>query len=204
MAHLRPLFIAAAVAGRCASPLSAAAFSGSLLNTNPPAAAGGRCAPSSTVSISPTLGTSSGSSNFGAFAATMSHCIDLPLPATYTNGLFSFDFGAGDLLTGTYSGALTASATAGEFNNLENYIVTGGTGRFSSFAGLLTGSGTVTFAPGAAPVSRQTITGTVAAVPEPGSWSMMLLGFGAVGYTIRRRAKLVQKNSPGQTARAAL
>lgn len=28
---------------------------------------------------------------------------------------------------------------------------------------------------------------TVAAVPEPGTWAMMLLGFGAIGYTMRRK-----------------
>ena len=28
------------------------------------------------------------------------------------------------------------------------------------------------------------------AVPEPGTWAMMLLGFGAVGYSMRRKAKV--------------
>lgn len=38
--------------------------------------------------------------------------------------------------------------------------------------------------------SSGTLTGNVtisAAVPEPGTWAMMLLGFGAIGLTIRRR-----------------
>jgi hypothetical protein len=29
----------------------------------------------------------------------------------------------------------------------------------------------------------------IAAVPEPASWAMMLLGFGAIGLTMRRRRK---------------
>ncbi|WP_205479130.1 PEPxxWA-CTERM sorting domain-containing protein [Sphingomonas arenae] len=29
--------------------------------------------------------------------------------------------------------------------------------------------------------------GVVSAVPEPGTWAMMLLGFGAIGFTMRRR-----------------
>jgi hypothetical protein len=32
-----------------------------------------------------------------------------------------------------------------------------------------------------------TITAAAAAVPEPASWAMMLAGFGAVGFTMRRR-----------------
>lgn len=30
---------------------------------------------------------------------------------------------------------------------------------------------------------------TIAAVPEPGTWAMMLLGFGAAGYAMRRRRR---------------
>ena len=32
------------------------------------------------------------------------------------------------------------------------------------------------------------------AVPEPGTWAMMLLGFGAAGYAMRRRAKVRRTN----------
>lgn len=32
--------------------------------------------------------------------------------------------------------------------------------------------------------------GVVAAVPEPGTWAMMLLGFGAIGFTMRRKRKV--------------
>ena len=40
-------------------------------------------------------------------------------------------------------------------------------------------------ATGAPPVST-----TVAAVPEPASWALMLVGFGSVGFAIRRRQKV--------------
>jgi hypothetical protein len=40
--------------------------------------------------------------------------------------------------------------------------------------------------PGTANV-RGTFTYLTAAVPEPGTWAMMLLGFGAVGFAMRRR-----------------
>lgn len=32
--------------------------------------------------------------------------------------------------------------------------------------------------------------GVVSAVPEPGTWAMMLLGFGAVGFSLRRRRRI--------------
>jgi hypothetical protein len=48
-----------------------------------------------------------------------------------------------------------------------------------SFEGHSSGSGTLT--------GNVTIT---AAVPEPGTWAMMLLGFGAIGLTIRRRRQV--------------
>jgi hypothetical protein len=36
--------------------------------------------------------------------------------------------------------------------------------------------------------SRQLFGIAVAPVPEPGTWAMMILGFGAIGYTMRRRS----------------
>lgn len=98
-------------------------------------------------------------------------------------------------MTGTYNGTLTTGDGVGMFNNLENYLITGGAGRFSGAFGTLTGTGTVVFAPNAPPTSRQSITGSFSAVPEPASWMMMLVGFGAVGRAVRRR---------GTTASAAV
>ena len=31
----------------------------------------------------------------------------------------------------------------------------------------------------------------IAAVPEPSAWALMIFGFGLVGYTMRRRSKVV-------------
>ena len=191
MYSYRSHFVAAALGAAIlvTSPASATIFTGSLLNTNPPAAAGGRCSPAAlTVSIGPSLGVSSGSSNLGTFSADMSHCINPPLPTGYSNGLFAFDFGAGDILSGTYGGTLSGTDTAGVFANLENYLVTGGTGQFAGVVGSLTGVGTVTFAAGVPPTSRQTITGSFSVpVPEPSTWAMMLAGFGALGANLRFR-----------------
>jgi hypothetical protein len=40
-------------------------------------------------------------------------------------------------------------------------------------------------------VLYQTGASSVGAVPEPSTWAMMLMGFGAVGYSMRRRKRLV-------------
>jgi len=39
-------------------------------------------------------------------------------------------------------------------------------------------------------------TGPVSAVPEPGTWAVLILGFFAIGWAMRRRAQL----RPGLTA----
>jgi hypothetical protein len=176
------------------TPASAAtiAFSGSYAHQNAPAALDGRCAPAArTVTFGPAVASASGSSNIGSFAPRGSHCINPPLPTGYTDGLFSFDFGAGDLLTGTYAGTLSTTTDPQAFANIQDYLVTGGTGRFTGATGGFRGLGTVTFAPGVLPTSVQTLSGaiSVAAIPEPASWAMMIVGFGAIGASLRRRSR---------------
>ena len=71
------------------------------------------------------------------------------------------------VLTGTqeFRNLLNQSLVAGGLNTIS---VAGTTGGAASF------SGNLSFA-------------SVAAVPEPGTWALMLLGFGAVGFSMRRR-----------------
>jgi len=65
-----------------------------------------------------------------------------------------------------------------EFRNLLNQTITAGATNTINVAGITGGngafSGTISLA-------------NVAAVPEPGTWALMLLGFGAVGWSMRRR-----------------
>lgn len=177
-------------------PLLAATrlFTATEIHSNPPASPIGRCAPAaSTVDSGPAFGPASGTSDFGGFTSTQSHCIVLPLPASYTDGRFDFAFAAGDDLTGTYFGALTPSGTPGTFTNVQHFAVTGGTGRFAGASGTLLGNGTVRFAPGKPPSAVIDITGALAlpAVPEPAAWSLLIAGFALTGRAMRQRRRTV-------------
>jgi hypothetical protein len=82
------------------------------------------------------------------------------------------------------------SSTAGLFNSAAfssngfggTFLVTGNTLTFSEPA--VTSAGTRT--------SVITFAGATGAVPEPATWAMMLLGFGAMGATLRRRSQQVR------------
>lgn len=63
-------------------------------------------------------------------------------------------------------------------NGTQQLLVTGTSGGNGSY------SGTLSFVPA-----------TVAAVPEPAAWLMMILGMGAVGFTMRRRQKVTTRVS---------
>jgi hypothetical protein len=186
------IFLLLALIGASA-PSSAAmiSFNGSFSQQNPPSAATGRCAPAGrTVTYGPSIAPVSGTSDLGDFLPSGSHCID-PATGSYFDGLFSFDFGSGDVIEGIYSGALSPTANPQQFANLQSFSVTGGTGRFGGAVGIFTGIGTVTFAPGALPSSFETITGriNIPSVPEPTTWSSMLLGFAAIGLARRRNGQ---------------
>jgi PEP-CTERM motif len=182
------LFATALTCAGQAAALSTA-FTGSLTNTNAPAAPGGRCAPALTVNIGPGFGTASGASNLGSLVPTDSHCIIPPLPTSYFDGQFSFDFSGGDVLVGTYAGSLSATGQPGVFANLQQFLVTGGTGRFANTTGSFNGIGNVVFAPGALPSSFATLSGRleIGSVPEPSTWVMLISGFALSGCALRRR-----------------
>lgn len=185
------LIVAALLLSSSPALAGTVAFSGSYSNQNPPAEQSGRCAPAArTVTFGPSIAPASGSSSLGSFAPSGSHCITPPLPTSYSDGLFSFDFGSGDVLTGTYSGTLTATAVPGQFANTQDYIVTGGSGRYAQAEGSFQGVGTVTFAPEALPSSLQTLSGSITApgIPEPATWAMLIGGFGMLGFAARARS----------------
>lgn len=171
------------------------AFTGARENVNPvnPPRTG-RCALTyvSTMTIVPGDISSTGSSNFGAFTATMSHCNVTPPPTALVDGVFAFDFAAGDGLFGVYTGSIGLGGTTCVFTAIQNMTFTGGTGRFLGATGLLDDVGTLRGGNvGGRPVGifEGAVRGALnlPAGPEPATWMTMILGFGAIGAALRRR-----------------
>jgi hypothetical protein len=190
-----------------AVPASAAtiAFSGSRNNVDAPGPAAARCGARLTTNVvhNPPTSTSVGVSNLGAFTPTLSHCFQPPLsttaPTPFDLGEFTFDFGGGDTLLGTYSGFLTF-VSSGLYAVTQTHVVTGGTGFYLGASGGFDSSGTLSF-PNGRPTVAQTFSGLLnvpGAVPEPGTWAMLILGFGIIGAALRRRS------SGAATQRASL
>lgn len=93
--------------------------------------------------------------------------------------------------TSTPGAAITALSISGIAGTLGNYSTAGSAPTLSLLVPELgVGNYRVAFA-GTAPSSGAVATGNltfqVAPVPEPGTWAMMLLGFGAIGFAMRRR-----------------
>lgn len=186
-----PAAIALALAAALPASAATFAFTGTEMNDTPPPMPSGFCgAGMLRVAFSPSTATVSGSSNFGAFAPTQAHCVTPP-PTTYSGGVFDFSFDAGDLLSGTYSGFFTPTSVPNVLNTTVNYVVTGGTGRFLGASGAFQGVGLLDRRV-ARPLNSLSLKGALSlpAVPEPATWSLMILGFGLAGVSLRRRRSL--------------
>ena len=133
------------------------------------------------------IGTGLGTDTLGFFTL---------LPGTATQSTFntpftlfvSFTQPAGTAGAGTFMSTITGSVnngTAGgvdiDFDNTP-HLFTSAAGPFTLVVRDLsvTNGGILT-----------PITGTIRAVPEPATWAMMLLGFGGIGFAMRRRRQPV-------------
>jgi hypothetical protein len=105
-------------------------------------------------------------------------------------------------ITGTVNGSAINAPTG----NYGNYFTTGPSFLDGTGTTFFTASGSRvdffnqssnglyrvnTFSPGSSNFVNATSSPAAAAVPEPTTWAMMLLGFGAVGFALRRRRPLL-------------
>jgi len=161
-----------------AAPAHAVDFSGSM---SAPAAVApnAACAP---IPFQGLITAGVGTSPFGAF--TYSHTVCTTGATGPVNGTYTIDFGI-DQFNGALAGTSAATATPGLFDLLFNYSISGGTGRFAGASGSFSGIGTADVRH--APPSIVSL--TFSPVPEPGTWAMMLVGFGGIGVGLRRRSR---------------
>lgn len=163
------------------------AFNGQYSNDTPPVAPNPACAPGSgLVDFNPGNSTAAGTSNFGAFGPSLTHCIVFST-LSWSGGSFTFTF-ANDAFWGTTSGQLVPRPGTTIADNYATYVVTGGSGRFLGASGSLAATGTLDRA-FPRPLNQSYLTGTLdmPAVPEPATWAMMIAGFGLTGTAMRRR-----------------
>jgi hypothetical protein len=145
------------------------------------------CAPSTARGIlDPSAST--GTSTIGSFNYGHNWCFNGP--SGPINGAFDLFFGA-DTVHGTLTGMASPSGTIGLTNLDLAYTILSGTGAFSGATGSFGGIATAD-ARGRTPSSplfTLNFTGNIAApgLPEPGTWALMLLGFGAMGTVMRRK-----------------
>jgi len=129
-----------------------------------------------------------GTSNLGSFASTERHCVNVAT-GNLSNGQFTFDFGGGNTLFGTYVGVIDAAPLpppTGVANVSLTYTLAGGTGTFVNATGTLFGVGTINFSP-AGTASRIEINGTVNVIPEPTTLFLLGTGLAGVCAAVRKR-----------------
>lgn len=181
----------AAVAGILAvAPFPANAdvlsFTGSVTGLSALVGADPTCAPlqfRSRIDPATTVGTSS----LGSFTYSTSTCLSPGGASSF--GTFIIDFGV-DALSGTFDGGSTPTATPGISDTSWLFTILGGTGRFAGASGTFDGTGISDARTRPTHVSID-FAGSIdaPAVPEPASWMLMILGFGAMGLGARRKGR---------------
>jgi len=161
-------------------------FTGSVTGVSTFVGVDASCAPlpfRTAINPSSTVGTSS----LGNFTYSTSTCISPG--GAISLGTFIIDFGT-DAFNGTFDGGSTPSDIAGISDTSWLFTILGGTGRFAGASGTFDGTGLADARTQPTGISID-FAGNVnaPAVPEPASWALMILGFGAMGLAMRRRGQ---------------
>lgn len=93
----------------------------------------------------------------------------------------------GDELHGSFSVQMLPGADASLFSLIGQVSFTGGTGAFLGATGNASFIGSVQFISASVALTRFDFSGNVTAVPEPGSWAMVLAGLVCLNALARRR-----------------
>lgn len=142
-------------------------------------------------------GASTGTGNVNGLPITMTATDDITGSAdfshfSFSNGKMAITTADGDVLRIDYSGTLRLNQTHTGYNISGTFMESGGTGQFFG----ANGSGSLTGTEGFPDVNLQTNGEfaltldkpvSVAAVPEPETYALMLAGLGALGGLVRRR-----------------
>lgn len=159
-------------------------FTGSVTGVSNLIGVDASCAPLSfrtAIDPSSTVGTSS----LGNFTFGTSTCISPG--GAISKGTFTIDFGT-DQFSGTFDGGSTPTATPGISDTSWLFTILDGTGRWAGASGTFNGTGIADARTRPTHVSIDFV-GNINAVPEPATWTMMLLGFGGIGLVVRRRRR---------------
>ena len=132
-------------------------------------------------------GNTVGTSNLGNFTYSTDTCLAPASANAPSSGTFIIDFGA-DSFSGTFDGGSTFSTTPGISDTAWIFTILSGTGRFEGASGTFQGAGLAD----ARTRPTHVVIGFIGdinapAVPEPGTWALMLLGFGGIGMAMRRQ-----------------
>ncbi|MBB4154621.1 hypothetical protein GGQ80_002537 [Sphingomonas jinjuensis] len=101
-----------------------------------------------------------------------------------------------------FTAAVDRAATPGHAASLRPLTV-GGSVDDQVFADLAPVSGVRSLASGDTPATGDTAPTTMSRLPEPATWVMMVLGFGAAGYGLRRRLRASERRFTERMRRIA-
>lgn len=166
-------------------------FTGSVTGSSTLVGADPTCAPlqfRAVINPASTVGTSS----LGNFTYGTNTCLALGGATSF--GTFIIDFGT-DAFNGTFDGGSSPTSTPGISQTSWLFTILGGTGRFAGASGSFNGTGLTDARTRPSLVSID-FAGNInaPAVPEPATWAMMILGFGTIGFAVRRRRRqLIQQ-----------